>query len=75
MSMTENELLAELLKELKLPDIEFDEVTAVMLSELAECSWSTADRVLKNKLAAGQLTARQVRTQNGRPATAYRKVG
>jgi len=29
---------------------------------------------LKAKLAAGELTARQVRTQNGKPATAYRKV-
>ena len=73
--MTENELLTELLKELTLPDIAPDEVTAVMLSESLNCSWSKAAAVLKTKLAAGELTSRQVRTANGKPATAYRKVG
>jgi len=29
---------------------------------------------LKAKLAAGLVTARQVRTANGKPATAYRKA-
>jgi len=72
--MTENELLTELLKELTLPDIEKDEVTAVMLSESLNCSWSKAAAVLKMKLAAGELTARKVRTPEGKPATAYRKA-
>ena len=72
--MTENELLNELAKELTLPDIEPDEVTAVMLSESVNCSWSKAASVLKTKLAAGELTARKVRTPEGKIATAYRKA-
>jgi len=73
--MTENELLDELARELSLPDIEPDEVTAVMLSESVNCSWSKAASVLKTKLAAGELTARKVRTPEGKIATAYRKAG
>ncbi len=72
--MTENELLIELERELSLPEIENDEVTAAMLSESANCSWSTADRVLKDKEAAGELTSRKVKLPNRRIATAYRRV-
>ena len=46
-----------------------------MVAEYTGCSWSKAAAVLKAKLAAGELTSRQVRTRNGKPATAYRKVG
>jgi len=73
--MTEFELLEELAKELGYPEIEDDEVTAQMVAEYTGCSWSKAAAVLKAKLAAGELTSRQVRTRNGKPATAYRKVG
>ena len=73
--MTEYELLEELAKELGYPEIEDDEVTAQMVAEYTGCSWSKAAAVLKAKLAAGELTSRQVRTRNGKPATAYRKVG
>ena len=72
--MTEFELLEELAKELSLPDIEPDEVTAQSVADYTGVSWSKAAAVLKAKFAAGELTSRQVRTQNGKPATAYRKV-
>jgi len=72
--MTEFELLEELARELSLPEIEPDEVTAQLVSDYTGVSWSKAAAVLKAKLAAGELTSRQVRTQNGKPATAYRKA-
>jgi hypothetical protein len=72
--MMECELLEELAKELGLPDIEPDEVTAQLVADYIGCSWRKAAAVLKAKLAAGLVTARQVRTANGKPATAYRKA-
>ena len=72
--MTEYELLFELARELGLPEIEPDEVTAQSVADYTGCSWSKAASVLKAKLAAGELISRQVRTRNGKPATAYRKV-
>ena len=72
--MMECELLEELAKELGLPEIEPDEVTAQLVADYTGVSWGKAAAVLKAKLAAGLVTARQVRTQNGKPATAYRKV-
>ena len=72
--MTEYELLEELAKELGLPDIEPDEVTAQSVAEYTGCSWSKAAAVLKMKLAAGELTSRKVRTPEGKIATAYRKA-
>ena len=72
--MTEFELLEELAKELGLPDIEPDEVTAQSVADYTGCSWSKASAVLKQKLADGLVTSRKVRTHNGKPATAYRKV-
>ena len=72
--MTEYELLFELAKELSLPDIEPDEVTSQLLADYTGVSWSTADRVLKDKEAAGLLTSRKVKLANRRIATAYRKV-
>jgi DNA-binding MarR family transcriptional regulator len=72
--MTEYELLFELAKELSLPDIEPDEVTSQLLADYTGVSWSTADRVLKDKEAVGLLTSRKVKLANRRIATAYRKV-
>ena len=72
--MTEYELLFELARELGLPEIEPDEVTAQSVADYTGCSWSKAAAVLKQKLADGLVTARKVRTHNGKPATAYRKV-
>ena len=73
--MTENELLLELEQLLGIPEIEPDEVTAQSVADYTGCSWSKASAVLKAKLASGEVTARKVRTRNGKPATAYRKVG
>ena len=72
--MTEYELLEELARELSLPEIEPDEVTAQLVADYTGCSWSTADRTLKDKEAAGLLTSRKVRMPSRRIATAYRKV-
>ena len=72
--MMEYELLEELAKELGLPDMEKDEVTAQLVADYTGVSWSTADRTLKDKEAAGLLTSRKVKLPNRRIATAYRKV-
>ena len=72
--MTEYELLFELARELGLPEIEPDEVTAQLVADYTGVSWSTADRTLKDKEAAGLLTSRKVKLPNRRIATAYRKV-
>ena len=74
MSLTEFELLEELARELSLPDIEPDEVTAASVAEYTGVSWRKAAAVLKAKLAAGEVTSRKVRTPEGKIATAYRKV-
>ena len=75
MSLTEFELLEELARELSLPEIEPDEVTAQLVADYTGCSWRKAAAVLKAKLAAGEVTSRKVRTPEGKIATAYRKVG
>ena len=72
--MTEFELLELLAAEIGLPDIADDEVTAQSVADYAGVSWTKAAATLKAKLAAGELTARKVRAQNGKPAIAYRKV-
>jgi hypothetical protein len=73
--MTEFELLEELARELSLPELEPDEVTAQGVADYTGVSWSKAAAVLKAKLAAGELTSRKVRTPEGKIATAYRKAG
>ena len=55
--MTEFELLEELARELSLPEIEPDEVTAQLVADYTGCSWSKASAVLKAKLAAGEVTS------------------
>ncbi len=72
--MTEYELLEELAKELYLPDIEADEVTAQTVAEYTGVSWSQAMRTLRAKESAGELTSRMVKLPNNHPARAYRKV-
>ena len=73
--MTEYELLEELARELSLPSLEDDEVTAASVAAYTGVSWCKAAAVLKAKLAAGEVTSRKVRTPEGKIATAYRKVG
>ena len=75
MSLTEFELLEELARELSLPEIEPDEVTAQLVADYTGCSWRKAAAVLKAKLAAGEVPSRKGRTPEGKIATAYRKVG
>ena len=72
--MTEFELLEELARELSLPELEPDEVTAQGVANHTGVSWGKAAAVLKAKLAAGELTSRKVRTPEGKIATAYRKA-
>ena len=72
--MTEFEFLKNWQKSWACPTLEKDEVTAQLVADYTGCSWSKASAVLKAKLSAGEVTARKVRTRNGKPATAYRKV-
>ena len=73
--MTEHELLKELARELYLPDIEADEVTAQMVADYTGVSNSQAMRTLKAKETAGLLKSRMVKMPNNHPARAYRKAG
>lgn len=72
--MTENELLAELTRELTVPLIEADEVTVKMLCDSTGFSDSKISIFLKRKIDTGDMTSREVRLPNGRLATAYRKA-
>ena len=72
--MTESKLLEELAKELALPNIEADEVTAQMVAVYTGISWSQAMRTLRAKEAAGALKSRKVKLPNNRVAMAWRKA-
>ena len=72
--MTEFELLIELARELSLPEIEPDEVTAAMVADYTGVSTSQAMRTLKAKEQAGVLKSRMVKMPNNHPARAFRKV-
>ena len=72
--MTEFELLEELAKELYLPSLGADEVTAAMVADYTGVSWSQAMRTLRAKESNGELRSRMVKLPNNRPARAYRKV-
>jgi hypothetical protein len=72
--MTEYELLEELARELSLPQIEDDEVTAQQVSEYTGVSWSQAMRTLRAKESNGELRSRMVKLPNNHPARAFRKV-
>lgn len=65
-------LLAELAADC-LPDIEPGEVTAGMLERKTGYGHAYCERLLSNKVKAGELTCREVRS-NGRRAKAYRRV-
>ena len=73
--MTEFELLDELYKELALPSLDADEVTAAMVADYTGVSTSQAMRTLKAKEQAGVLKSRMVKMPNNHPARAFRKVG
>lgn len=73
--MTENELIAELVKELTLPDYDPEnEVTAKLLAPKLNLSEGKTLIALKRKEAAGELTSRWVKLPSGYKALAFRKV-
>lgn len=72
--MTENELLDELAKELYIPLIEPDEITAQQLADRLGVGHKSAIRQLNEKVAAGELTVRTVRMADGKFSKAYRKA-
>ena len=72
--MTENELLDELAKELYIPSIEPDEVTAQQLANRLGMGYQYVTRQLKDKVAAGELTVRTVKMPDGKVSKAYRKT-
>ena len=72
--MTENELLDELAKELYIPSIGPDEITAQQLADRLGVGHKSAIRQLNDKVAAGELTARTVKMADGKLSKAYRKA-
>ena len=72
--MTECELLTELARELTVPEIESNEVTAQMVAESSGVSWTRALRVLKAKEESGVLKSRKVKLPNNREAQAWSKA-
>ena len=72
--MTENELLDELARELYIPSIEPDEITAQQLADRLGVGHKSAIRQLNEKVAAGELTVRTVRMADGKFSKAYRKA-
>ena len=71
--MTENELLAELVAELKVEAMRPDEVTIQMLADASGMSLKAAAYQLNQKVAAGELTRRQTNV-NGKCTNVYRKA-
>jgi Fic family protein len=67
-------LLSALESEIKLPDIEEDEITARMLSATTGLAESTCRRFLNDKVKDGALKTRKVRLSDGKIAFAYSKV-
>ncbi len=72
--MTENELLDELTKELYIPFIEPDEITAQQLADRLGVGHKSAIRQLNEKVASGELTVRTVKMADGKLSKAYRKA-
>lgn len=74
--MTENELLAELARELSLPEIDTSiEITAQMLAHRLNMGERNALSILRKREQAGELISRYVRSENGRKILAFRKPG
>jgi GTP-sensing pleiotropic transcriptional regulator CodY len=71
--MTENELLEELAKELYIPSIEPDEITAQQLADRLGMGYHYIANQLKKKVTAGELTVRTVKMPDGKVSKAYRK--
>lgn len=73
--MTENELIAELVKELTLPDYDPEnEVTAKLLAPKLNLSEGKTLLRLKAKVEAGEMSSRWVKLPTGYKALAFRKA-
>jgi hypothetical protein len=71
--MTENELLQELTKELYIPPVQLDEVTAQSLSKQINTTVRNALDILQAKEREGLLISRWARGDKGRRLLAFRK--
>lgn len=73
--MTENELLAELIKLNYIEPVDPEvEVTHAMLAQSLGISERQATTILQGEVKAGRLVMREARAQNGFKVKAYRKV-
>lgn len=73
--MTENELLAELIKLNYIEPIDPEvEVTHAMLAQSLGISERQATTILQGEVKAGRLTERTARAQNGFKVKAYKRV-
>jgi len=72
--MTENELLAELLRELYVPEIEPNEITTKMLAEKLNITNRAAYSKLMEMVEAGRLKKRYVKVNGSRKVLAFSKV-
>jgi len=71
--MTENELLQELTKELYIPPVQLDEVTAQTLAKQIGTSARNALDILQQKEREGLLVSRWAKGDKGRRLLAFRK--
>jgi len=71
--MTENELLLELTKELYIPPVQSDEVTAQSLAKQIGTSARNALDILQQKERDGLLVSRWAKGDKGRRLLAFRK--
>jgi predicted transcriptional regulator len=73
--MTENELLAELIKLNYIEPVDPEtEVTHAMLAQSLGISERQATTILQGEVKAGRLTVREARAQSGFKVKAYRKA-
>lgn len=73
--MTENELLAELIKLNYIEPVDPEvEVTHAMLAQSLGVSERQASNILTNEVKAGRLVSRKARGANGNQVKAYRKA-
>ena len=73
-TITETDLLSELVREITLPPLLPDDVTSKRLEERTGMSNSACRRFLENKVAAGELMPVRCIGDNGHIVTAYRKA-
>jgi len=67
-------LLAELVVQMGIEPLRADEVTATMVAEATGLNRKTCSEHLNLQVAAGKLTVRNARAENGSKVRAYRRV-